>query len=64
MIKKISSINSYLNLQEKKIALEKDFIKARNGKDPNCKKCDEKGNVKIINLTIVECKLSIAAMSL
>ena len=46
MIKKISSINSYLNLQEKKIALEKDFIKARNGKDPNCEKCDERGKVK------------------
>ena len=46
MINKVSSITTYLNLQDYKSSLEKDFIKARNGKDPTCKKCDEKGFIK------------------
>lgn len=51
MINKVISINNYQNLQEYKTSLEKDFIKARNGKDPNCKKCDERGYIKSANKT-------------
>ncbi|WP_432631575.1 ATP-binding protein [Brachyspira sp.] len=46
MTNKIISIKDFQNLQDYKISLERDFIKARNGKDPNCRKCDEKGYLK------------------
>jgi hypothetical protein len=40
------SINNFQNLLEYKASIEEKYKKARNGKDPNCKKCNEYGVIE------------------
>lgn len=49
MAKKISSIisiNQYFNLNKYKLFLEEAYKNARDGKDPNCKKCNDYGVIE------------------